>query len=241
MLNAIQLREAATPVNPRAHLSTILSARLNQWDQPLVRTASEAPLPRAIEIARELVRLFDGAERSLGDRSGARADAARKLISEAREPIADRIKLVDGLRADFSGPLGRELQARIVSTRAALASALAAKELATRATVDAALLEVERCLADCRELARNFEATNERLSVRLLQWPNLDELRSAQASTQALEKQSAKNPKAAAVHAAIAQGLEAPAHVAALFVAFESSPDHELVKWRWRAYAERGQ
>jgi hypothetical protein len=191
-------------------------------------------------MARAVVAIYDDALARLEGKTGPRADAARDQISAARAPIAAAFDLVKSLQADFGGPIGLELQQRIVSTRAGLSAALAAKELATRATVDAALLEVERCLADARELDRDISSINDRLSVRFLQWPNLEELQSAESSTRDLEKQSAKNPKAAQVHAAIEQGIKAPAHVAALWIAYESQPDHPLTEWRWRGFAERG-
>jgi len=70
-------------------------------------------------------------------------------------------------------------------------------------------------------------------------WPKIEDLQSAEASTRALESVPGKRVRAADVHAAIDQGLKAPDHVAALWVAYEAQPDHELVKWRWRGYAER--
>lgn len=237
MMNAAQLRDAASPVNPRALLDQILGPRLNQWDKPLTRD-SEVP---AQEVARAILAIYDDALARLKGKTGPRAVAALAQISTSRAPIAAAFELAKSLQAEvgFDGVLGRELQKRIVSTRVALAAALAVRELATRSTIDAALLECERCMADCRELDRDIAAINDRLSVRFLQWPNLLELRSAEATTQALEKQSAKNPKAAQVHAALALGLEAPAHVAALWIAYETQPDHELIKWRARAAAER--
>lgn len=236
-MNTTQLREAASAVNARTHLSQILSPRLDQWDTPYKRHP-EVVTPSYHAHATAIVALYDQALARLKG-ADARAASARDQISTAREPLAAALALVDSLRADFSGPLGVELQNRITATRANLAAAVAAKELATRSTIDAALLEVERCLADVREIERDLAAIYERLSPRTLQWPDLDALRTAEPATRELERQSAKNPKAAQVHAAIEQGLEAPADVAALFVAFETQPDHELLKWRWRAYAER--
>lgn len=243
MLNAIQLRELASPVSPFGHLSQTLRDRLHQW-------VSERPRPPgsdllAHEMVSAVVAIYDDALAQLSGKTGERADAARAQISAARAPLAAGLELVDALQANFGGVLAVELQKRITSTRAALASALAAKEVATRSTIDAAVLEVERCLADIRELDRDLGSIREGLIVpwkspyRAL-WPDIEDLRSAAQSTRALEQQRAKSPRAAEVHAAIEQGIKAPTHVAVLWIAYETKSDHELLVWRWRAFAERG-
>jgi hypothetical protein len=245
MLNAIQLREAATPVNPRAYLSTLISGRLCQW----VGDCGDSRGPDTDKLAHPkvtaVVAIYDDALARLKGKTGERADAARAQISAARTPLASALDLVNSIQGDFDGPLSRELEKRIATTRAALASALAAREVATRATIDAAVLECERCLADLRELDRDLASVYEKLSFPTLKplLPNFDEIAAAKQATASLEAVPAKRVRAADVHAAIEQGLKAPAHVAVLWIAYETKPvdSCELLQWRWRGFAERAQ
>lgn len=244
-LNAA-LREAAAPVHTTQHLSAALRGRLCQWipdvfDSGVHRVDSDKLAhPKATAI----VAIYDDALARLEGKTGSRADASRKQIRAARAPLAEALDLVNSIQGDFGGPLGRTLQKRIASTRAGLASALAAKEVATRDTIDAAVLECERCLADIRELDRDLASIYEGLIVPWKRpgvlWPEIDDLCRAESSTLALQQLSPKRLRAAEVHTAIEMGLKAPAHEAMLWPAYETAPDHPLIQWRAQALAERG-
>jgi hypothetical protein len=236
---------ASEPVNAHSFLRDALRGRLPQWFH--VPGAPGFAHPDSDKFAwpkvTAIVAIYDDALARLEKKTGARADTAREQLRAAREPLAAKLDLVNSIRADFGGPLGLELQQRVSTTRLHLRQALAAKELANSSKIEAALLDVEKAWASIRELSRDLDSINERLIVPWktngLAWPDLAELESAERSTAALESVSAKQVRAAHVHAAIEQGIKAPAHVAALWIAYESNSDHELLKWRWRAYAER--
>ena len=240
------LEQSATePVNPRAHIATALG-RLTSWLNVPGRPGFSKPdddkyaHPKVTAV----VAIYDRALALLDKKKGPRADAAREQLAAAREPLARKLDLANALGADFDGPLGCELQRRIATTRLRLRQALAAKELANSSKIEAALLEEAKAWADIRELARDLESINEQLIVPWrtngLAWPDLAELEDAERSTATLSSVPTKQVRAAHVHAAIEQGMKAPAHVAAIFVAFESDPEHPLIKWRAQALAERG-
>lgn len=234
-------REASAPVNTRAHLGSIISSRLCQWVGDCGDSRGPDPDKLGHPRVTAVVAVFDDALSRLDGKTGARADAAREHIRAARAPLAAALELVNGLGAGLDQPLALELQKRIASTRAGLAAALAAKELATRDKIEAALLEVEKSWADIRELDRDLTSVYERLSFPTLKplLPNLDELLSAKQTTAALEAVPVKRIRAADVHAAIEFAMNAAPNVALLCVAFETQPDHPLIKWRAQALAER--
>lgn len=235
-----QLNQAAQPVNARVHLSDILRNRMAKWLGPVFNAPGfVVPDPDKIAMPKvaAVLAIYDEALARLEGKTGTRADAARERITAARAPLAAGRDLVDSIGADFNGVLANELCRRIDSTRSNLGKAIAAKEVASRQTVEVALLEIERCLADIRELDREIASIYERLIVPPLP-DNLENLQLAEASTRALQQQ-VKNPSAAQVHAAIEEGLKASDHVAALWIAYEAA-ENDLVQWRWRGYAERG-
>jgi len=230
----------AKPVHAVAHLSTAFRNRLCKWI-PDVFGAYSGLYPDegcfAHPKAAAVVAIYDDALARLEGKTGARADAAREHIVKAHAPIAAALELVNSLQGDFGGPLGVELQSRINSTRAALVATITAKETATREGVQNALLAIEQAWADIRELDRDLASIYERLIVPPL--PNLDELRNAETLTREIESLPGTRPSAVQVHGAIEQGLKADPAIARMFVAFETKPDHELVKWRARGLAER--
>lgn len=233
--------EESKPVLTAKHLSDRIRNRLCQW-VPNVFNAPGFCYPDEAKMAHPrataAVAVFDVALARLKGKTGERAEAAREAITAARAPIAAALDLVNSIGADLNGPIGVELQSRIQATRAALATALAAKEVAPRAQIRDVVIAIEEAWADIRELERDLDSVYERLIVPPL--PDLGGLQSAEVSTRALESLPAK-PSALQVHAAIQQGLEAPAHVAALFVAFETKPEHPCIQWRAQAVAERAE
>jgi len=232
----------AKPVNSHVELARLIQHRLSAW-LPGVYQATWSPDHDKFLHPRvsALVAVYDAALARLEGKTGTRAEAARKLLTDARAPFAAQLQVVDGLGAGLDRPLALEYRARIDSTRAALAKVLHAIHAAKRADIAALVVEREGSLADCRELERDLAALYESI-MRSHTPAQLDELlaaaASAEVSTQALEALPAK-PRAVDVAAAITQGLEAPAHVAALFVAYETKPDHPAIKWRTQALAER--
>jgi len=226
---------ASEPVDPLGYIRAELRLPLLRWLPERPRPPGSDEL--AYSSVSAVVALYDDALAKLKGKTGPRADAARTALAAARAPLVEKLALADALRIDFSGPLGLDLQKRIVATRANLRKAFAAREVATRDTIEEALLEIERCYADSRELARDLDAIKEKLSVPSP--PNIEVLLSAETTTRDLESVSAKQVRAAHVHAAIEIGLKAPAHLAALWIAYERDSEHSLLAWRWRAYAER--
>jgi len=235
------LPEEAKPVETLHHLSRVIVTRLARWIPDVVGAVGfhypdddKFAYPKAGAV----VEVYDDALARLKGKTGERAKAARERVRTDRAPIAAALDLINSLRGDLSGPLGVELRTRIASTRAALASALAEKEVAPRAKIRDAVIAIEEAWADIRELDRDLASLYERLIVPPL--PDIDELRGAERLTVKLESSPAERVRAVDVHAAIEQGINAPAHMAVLFIAYETKPDHPLVQWRAQALAERG-
>lgn len=218
--------------NPQAELSSRLRGRLSRW-VPAWGAAprAEYDLPKAQAIIAEIDRAFALLEKK---KASARVDSARCYLADLRAPVAGVIALVESLGADFDGPLGIELTSRLRSTRLAYRAAMAAREVATRGNIKEAMLEVEASLADLRQLDRDIDSVNAGL-IRLV-LPESSAFLEAKNQTRALER--AHRVTVHDIKTAIDQGLAAPPLSAALFVAFESEPAHELVAWRTRAIEE---
>lgn len=167
-------------VHPRTHLSRALTHRLQSWIVVLNAPGRTDEDKLARPKATAAIAIYDDALCRLeaSKKTGARADAAREQIRAARAPLAAAVELVDSIGYDFGGVLGIDLQNRIAGARADLLAALAAKELATRSTVEAALLSIEQCWADVREIDRDLASIYERLIVPPL--GDIDALRSAE-------------------------------------------------------------
>lgn len=238
MTSAFILPDEAKPTNSRYDLSQALASRLSMWLPGVLNGYTIDDGTHAHPRVTALVSIYDDALARLKGKTGARAETAREQISASRAPLVEQLVLVNGLGAGFDGPLSLEFRSRIDSTRAALAKVLYDIHLATRATVAELLVEKERCLADCRELERDLAAVSDGI-IAPRPLPNPDEFSKAKQMTAALEAVPAKRVRATDVHGAIEQGMNTPPGVAALFVAYETKPDHPLVVWRAQALAER--
>jgi len=234
-LHAAHMNSLCEPVNARAELSRLLRARLCAW-LGFVHDAPGFSVPDRdrwfYPKAAAALAVYDDALAKLEGKTCPRAASAREMLTAARAPLAAGRDLADSLGPNLDQSLALELGERMTAARAALRAAIVAKETATRPTVGSALLEIEKCFCDLKAVDLDVDSINERLILPPL--PSIEELESAAANTRALE--SVKRPKAADVHAAIEQGVKAPAHVGALWIAYETQPDNELVKWRWRGH-----
>jgi hypothetical protein len=237
-----RLREPQIP-SPHETLKTILVEALGRWDRtPVTSQSYSAGRPahtyaRARSVA--AITLLGEALAALGDRAGDRAAAVRVELTAQRAVIAAAVEHYDSL-ADLTGPLAQDLITRIAAVRAASTAAWTAKEHATRDTVEAALLEIEKVAAEARQLDRDIAQALAGLQVPEL--PSENDFRDAKLNSEDLERQPGKRPRAELVARAIDAGTNTPLSVARLFVAYESpgaEQTHELVKWRARALAER--
>lgn len=211
--------------NPRGHVIFLIRDRLVPW--------TDGARGRAVAA---LALLDDAIARLKG--SGDRATHTRGVLKSRRETIARAAAVYDSIGEDFSGALAGELIARMTATRAALVAARAVRNLATRETVAEALIEIEKCLADIRQLDRDVIDVLSQLAVPSM--PDAHDFARAEQATAALESASAKQLRAVDVHGAIGQALETPGSIADLFIIYETKPDHPLIKWRAQALAERG-
>jgi hypothetical protein len=219
--------------SPRDWLATHFRDTLGFWapvKQHILagQRSEEFYLPRA----QASLDLLDDALARLAKKTGDRANAARADLTDQRKAIADAITMFESIGADLSGPVARDLIERTSRVRASLAAAHRAKELATRETVEAAILEIERCLADDRALARDVRATLAALAGPTL--PDAADFKDAKGNTEDLQRLPGKNPPASLVARAIEAGIDAPSRVRDLWIVFESNPQHELIQWRWR-------
>ena len=196
------------------------------------KPADQYFMPRALAAVEQL----DGALVKLSERTGTREDAAREWLTSQRKTIADALAAFESIGADLGGPLARDLVSRITAIRAALASAYAAKACATRETVETALLEIEKCLADDRTLARDIAAAAASLALPSL--PDAKSFHDAAGNTADLERLPAKRPSARQMHRVLDNAFNTSPAVALLHVIYETQPEHELVKLRARAIAE---
>src|SRR6188474_870807 len=133
-MNPIQQQRAlmhalSEPVNARSHLATIIRSRLDQWLYE--REPPPGSDKKAAERCAGVLAVYADCLSRLEGKTCARSKAAREQIRAARDPIAEKLELVESLQVDLSGPLALELQARVTATRSNLKTALAARELAT--------------------------------------------------------------------------------------------------------------
>ncbi|HEX3853603.1 MAG TPA: hypothetical protein VHW01_21710 [Polyangiaceae bacterium] len=224
--------------SPHEYLKVQLNDGLGRWFRLQGtamegRPADEFFMPKALAA----LEFLDSALELLGAKTGDRAETTRAALTDQRKMIADAIAHIESLGALLDGPLAKSLVDRIAAGRVAIEAAGVAKDHATRATVEASLLEIEKCQADARELDRDVAATKSKL-WQLPTLPDAQAFKDAQLATAAIECNPGKRPTARAVHRAIDQGIIASPEQARLWIIFETSADHELLKWRWRAVAE---
>lgn len=232
------LRSGAHAIpSPREVLRIALFDRLGQW-APIKQHISAGNPASQFARTRALAALdlLDDALAQLGNRKGARAETTRAALAAQRATIAAALAAFDSIGATLDGPVAQDFIARITASRAALAEAFAAKEVSTRETVEAASLEIERCLSDARALDRDISTLVQ--SLALPEFPSKASFEIAERTTADLERQP-KKPSIRAIAGAIDAGLSTPDSIASLFVIYESDPPHELVAWRARAMAEK--
>ena len=227
--------EALIP-SPRNWLEMQFNERLGAWMRVRQTQMSGRPdheffKPRAVAA----LEMLDNALELLGARTGNRAESTRTELLAQRHAIASAVNHFDSLGADLRGSRAIDLEQRITASRAALAAAYAARENAKRETVESALLEIEKELAESRQLDRELATAVASLALPAL--PSAADFEKARTATRDLESQPGKRPSARAVHAAISAGMTADPNVSRLWVVYESAAEHELVKWRARAAA----
>ncbi|HYQ00001.1 MAG TPA: hypothetical protein VER96_15100 [Polyangiaceae bacterium] len=233
VLESRQAEREGYDQSPRDWLATHFKDTIGFWapvKQHILagQRSEEFYLPRA-QAGLELI---DDALARLAKKTGDRANAARAELTQQRKEISDAIAVFESIGADLTGPLARTLIERAARVRGALAAAQRAKDLATRETVESALLEIEKCLADDRALARDVQATLAALAGPTL--PDAADFKDAKGNTEDLQRLPGKNPPASLVARAIQAGIDAPSRVRDLWIIFESNPQHELIQWRWR-------
>ena len=229
--------ELRNPVyKPHDWVRHCLFENLGRWVSVPQHTLAGLPGPKAKDRAVASLELLDSALAKLGTRTGPREDAARQSLTAQRDRIAASLAHFESVKGDLSGPLAVQLSERIAASRAAVAAAYAAKEHATRANVESAILEIEKCLAESREIDRDLDAAKAALFPP--EFPNVAEFETARSETEALERMPAKRPSARAMHHVLEAAFRAVPAVSRLFVVYETTPDHELVKLRAKAIAE---
>lgn len=238
--NYRRAREPQIP-SPRTWLEMVLNEHLGRWDRVPQTMMSGRPYHEFFKPKAEAsLQLIDGALERLGAKAGDRAESTRAWLTERRNSIAGALDHFTSLGALLDGPYAVDLISRISASRAALAKAYADKECASRATVEAAILEIERCLCDSREIDRDVaEAKTALLSLPEL--PAAADFAKAEGETLAVEELPKARPYARQMFQVLQAAFSTPATISRLHVVYETPGlDHALVQLRARAIVEGG-
>lgn len=149
--------------------------------------------------------LIDGALLRLGDRHGAREDAAREWLVEQRAAIVDAVTLFDSIGADLGGPRATALFDRIRNLGAEAAAVDRAFADATHETIRSVRDREDHLRIDLRDLLRDLDEAIEQL--RLPAFPHAATFERALHATAALERLPSVRPRPSQIAAAIHEGL----------------------------------
>lgn len=228
-----RLSEGYAPT-PRQTIQSQFFDLLGRWEHIKQHPFAGVPGQRFAKArSLEALELIDDALNRLGARTGLREADCRESLKAQRARIAEALAAFDALGSKLDAPKALELIERSGAVRQALDAAYRAKELATRETVETTSLELERCLVDSRQLDRDIAAAL--ASIAIPEFPRAADFDKARRDTIDTEAMPAKRPTARQVHRAIEAGMSASPAVSRLWIIYETQPDHECVKWRWRA------
>jgi len=194
----------------------------------------------------------DHALERLGSKTGDRADAARKLLSQRRAHLASALVAIEQVcgpspatRTQFApgGPEWQTLEARFVAACAGIDAAREAFKLAKPADVKKARDALDVAEAAAREIDRECDSLQDAIAYPNLRDLDIEPLLAAEQQTAALTNAAkVKSAPARALEMALTQAVQASPEVAALFICFEPSGAEvdrsHPVFWRTQRRAE---